>query len=252
MGRNTTCRIGTRVACLLALAVWAAIGASAQAGEAAGQDMIKLGDVKGISIPGLIDMIARDLNVNFLMPDTLAGTKVTMKWQRPLPKAEALDILRTVLDDEGLVLIETPYFLIVKMKGRDAHAMPDDVVVVPGEEELGTTDKMVTAIIVLKYIDSQEIFNNILAQMKGGTTYTAHLQRMNTIIIKDTESRIRYYIDIIEKLDVPGTAGIVTVHPIEYADAQELAVTLREVIEHQGAGATADARRGGPAQAACR
>jgi len=246
MGRHRTCRVGTMVAFVLALAVWAAIGASAYAGEAAGQDMIKLGPVKGVSIPGLIDMVARDLNVNFLMPDTLAGTKVTMKWDRPLPKAEALDILRTVLDDEGFVLVETPYFLIVKPKGREAYAMPDDVVILPGEQELGKTDKTVTAIIVLEYIDSQEIFNNILTQLKEPTTYTAHLQRMNTIIIKDTESRVRYYMEIIDKLDVPGTTGMVTVHPIEYADAQELAVTLREVIEHQGTGG-ADARRGGAA-----
>jgi len=191
--------------------------------------MINLGNQKGISIGRVIEMIAKDLEVNFLLPDQLTGT-VTMQWNRPLPKSEALDILRAILDDEGYMLIEGKYFITVTKKGPDATSAPTDVKVLPREEALGPTEKPVTALIVLNYIDADEAYK-IVGQLRDRTSLVVSLPRINAIIIKDAESRIRYIMSIIEKLDVPGTAGIITIVRIENADPNELADTIREILD---------------------
>ncbi len=240
MGRHGTCSTSARkprakawaAACAVALAVWLTCVGTGRAGEPANEPMLNLGDQKGVSISRVIDMIARDLKVNFLLPDQLTGT-VTLKWKRPLPKAEALEILRAILDDEGYALVETPHFMIVKKKGPDSNPMPTDVVVMRAEEKLGATEKPITAIIVLDYIDAKEIFQ-ILSQLRDRTALISMLPRINAIIIKDAESRVRYLMSIVEKLDVPGTTGIVTVVRIRYADAGHLTQTLKEVIVGKG------------------
>ena len=53
-------------------------------------------------------------------------------------------------------------------KGPDSNPMPTDVVVMRAEEKLGATEKPITAIIVLDYIDAKEIFQ-ILSQLRDRT-----------------------------------------------------------------------------------
>jgi general secretion pathway protein D len=192
------------------------------------EDMIKLGDQKGTSIPRVIEMIAKDLKVNFLMPEQLTGT-VTIRWNRDLPKSEALEILRTILDDEGYALIEGKHFIRVVQKGPNVASAPTDVVVVRGEQAVGETEKQITAIVVLNYIEANDAFQ-VLSQLRDRTALIAMLPGINAIIIKDSEARVRYLMDIVEKLDVPGTTGIVTVVRIEYAEAGKLAKIINDVI----------------------
>jgi general secretion pathway protein D len=242
MGRHRTCESRAAgpflaaaplaAACVVALVVWVASVAPAHAGQPAAEPMINLGDQTGISISRLIDMIAKDLEVNFLLPDQLTGT-VTMKWKRPLPKSEALEILRTVLDDEGYVLVETPHFMIIR-KQEQSRPAPTDVVVVQPDEPLAASEKLITAIIVLKHIEADEASKIVAPLQDRASSHTSVLPRINALIIKDAESRVRYLMEIIEKLDVPGTAGIVTIVRIDYADARELVAMLKQVIASQG------------------
>ena len=193
------------------------------------EGMLILGYQKGISIGRVIEMIAKGLEVNFLLSDQLTGT-VTMQWNRPLPKSEALDILRAILDDEGYMLVEGKYFITVKKKGPDFTPAPTEVKVLHREEALGPTEKPITALIVLDYIEAEEAYK-IVGQLRDRTALIMSLPRINAIIIKDAESRVRYLMSIIEKLDVAGTAGIITIVRIQHADTGEIAETIREILD---------------------
>jgi len=244
MGPQGTCRIAATVSRALARAAFALVltvlmagVAPALAGEPAGgevnepkkEETIRLGADQTLSIPRVIDIIAKDLKVNFLLPDKLTGT-VSIKWKRDLPKSEALDILRAILDNEGYALIEGTYFINVVKKGPDTAAIPTEVVVIHPEAGLPQSEKPVTAIIVLDYIEAKDVFN-ILGQLRDRTAMIQMLPRINAIIIKDAEARVNYLMSIVRKLDVPGTSGIVTVVPVQFADAKKLAETISEVLD---------------------
>jgi len=232
MERHGTCGIVALAACVLALMMYAVGVAPAFAGEPDGgeEEMIPIKGDQTLPIQRVIDIIGKDLKVNFILPEQLTGS-VVMKIKRGLPKAEAFDILRAILDNvgEGYALVEGPYFISVVKKGPEVYSVPTDVVTIRAEEPLGATEKPITAIIVLDYIDAKEVYS-ILAQLKDRKAFVSMLPRINAIIIKDAESRVRYLMSIIEKLDVPGTTGVVNIVQIEFADASKLARVINEII----------------------
>jgi general secretion pathway protein D len=192
--------------------------------------MISLKDQKNAPIPLIIDMLSRELKVNYLLPDQLTGT-VTIKWNRDLPGDEALNILRLILDDEGYTLIDRGSFLIVKPKaGSEPWSVPTPI---RDAKELSEGEEYVTAIVVLNYIEVQEV-QSLLTQLKDKAALVVPLTRINALIIKDSEARVRYLMEIIDKLDVPGTTGIVSVVRVMYADAGKLADLLDKVLTGQG------------------
>ena len=199
--------------------------------------MIKLGKLEGGNLLTVITTVAKGLEVNLLYPEDLVNVKVSYLCSRDLPADEALEILRAILDDENYMLVESPYFLkIVKKEemGPQVTEPPDQpIVVLPGDSELGNTEKPVTAIIVLDYIDANEVVG-VLGPLRDKRSLLNVLPRINAIILKDAESRVNYLMKIVEKLDVPGTAGIVEVRQIKFADAGQMAETVKAVLGGKG------------------
>ena len=83
---------------------------------------------------------------------------------------------------------------------------------------------------VLDYIEAEEAYK-IMGQLRDRTALLMSLPRINAVIIKDAESRVRYIMSIIEKLDVPGSDEIITIVRIKHADTIELADTIRELLD---------------------
>ena len=193
-------------------------------------DMLEF-DFRNTALDQVVRYFATQVNKNFIIPRTLNTSSVTIITGRPIPKAQAFEVLKTILDSEQWSLYEDENFIRIEKQGTPQDKIrPTDVKFIKGEDvHLNKSDSTTTALVVLNYISAQEI-QNILAPMRSPSSIMTAFSRINALFIRDTERNIEYIVSIIQKLDQPGTSGKITIVKLQYSIASEIAQTLSMVL----------------------
>ena len=96
------------------------------------------------------------------------------------------------------------------------------------------TDKLITQIVPLKYIDAKKL-QTTLSRIVSTNSMIAY-QPTNTLIISDTGYKVRKILQIISLLDVAGQQPQVALVPIRYGDAKAISQKVSEILKAQQAG----------------
>jgi general secretion pathway protein D len=112
---------------------------------------------------------------------------------------------------------------------------------------------VVTRLVNLKYVNSQDI-QQILSQLISGDGLVNAYTGTNSLIIIDSEDNIERLVKLVDELDVPFSNREMTIIPIQFADAQDIAQKLQDILgentRRDGASDLARASLGDPAAAA--
>ena len=182
----------------------------------------------------IIRDFAKEVGKNFIIPQSLANVKVTIVTGKPIPASEAFKVLETILASQQFSMVETEHFIkIFSQKVGEGKAEPTPIFVGKEEEKLEGENKLVTVIVVLEYIDVNEILV-ILSALRSPGAIIHPFRTINTLVIKDTEANAKYLLSIIKKLDVKGTIGIVTIIRLKYSSARDMTSILWEIISTRG------------------
>lgn len=229
--RQRALRVGTALALLAALLANARI-AGAQAEAATGGDrttitpdgLVNL-DFQDVEIATVIDTIARLTNRNFVYDDRVRG-RVTIISPTPIPIEQAYTAFESVLQVKGFTTVEAPGGVIKVIPIRDAKETSVDT---RSGLAAPDTDRFVTRLIPLRYIDAEAVSNTLKPLVSKEAALVAY-PATNTIILTDSAANINRILEILQAIDVETYKEDLAMIRVQYADAQTLAEQLSEVF----------------------
>src|SRR5438552_9838175 len=166
-----------------------------------------------------------------IKPGTDVKGKVDVWSNQPLSKDEAVDLLNTVLNQNGFAAVRKERTLTI-MSRKDAKT--EDIPVRRGNEpkDIQKNDEMVTQIIPVRYANATQLTKDLQPLLPSGAEMTAN-ESANALVITDTQANIRRMTEIVQALDTSiSSISAVRVFPLKYADAKDLATAVKEVFQN--------------------
>jgi type II secretory pathway component GspD/PulD (secretin) len=165
-----------------------------------------------------------------LKPGTDVKGKVDVWSNQPLSKDEAVDLLNTVLNQNGFAAVRKQRTLTI-MSRKDAKTEDIPVRRSADPNEIPKTDEMVTQIVPVRYANATQLTKDLQPLLPSGAEMTAN-ESANALVITDTQANIRRMTEIVHALDTSiSSISAVRVFPLQYADAKDLATAVKEVFE---------------------
>src|SRR5205814_9884549 len=139
-----------------------------------------------------------DLIIN-IKPGTDVKGRVDVWSNQPLSKDEAVDLLNTVLNQNGFAAVRKERTLTI-MSRKDAKT--EDIPVRRGDEpkDIQKNDEMVTQIIPVRYANATQLTKDLQPLLPSGAEMTAN-ESANALVITDTQANIRRMTEIVQALD---------------------------------------------------
>ena len=199
-----------------------------------GQDLVTIDFPEPTDIKDIIRAVAIWTGKNVILGKGVAG-KVQMISPRKVTKEEAYQAFLSALNVLNLTTVETGKVIKI-MPVRSA--MKDNLQIYQGSSWAPQTDKLITQIVPLKYIDAKQV-QSTLSRIGTSNAIIAY-SPTNTLIISDTGYKVRRILAIVELLDVQGQQPRLAIVPIRYADAKDVAAKVSDILR-----ASASSKGGG-------
>jgi general secretion pathway protein D len=182
-------------------------------------------DFQDVEIATVIDTIARLTNRNFVYDDRVRG-RVTIISPTPIPVEQAYTVFESVLQVKGFTTVDAPGGVVKVIPIRDAKETSVDT---RSGLTAPDTDRFVTRLIPLRFIDAEAIANTLKPLVSKEAALVAY-SATNTVILTDSAANINRILQILESIDVETYREELAMIRVQYADAQTLAEQLSEVF----------------------
>ncbi len=191
-------------------------------------------NVKNADIAAIVKVFSKKTKRNYILDENVRG-KVSIYLPGKVTSDEALRILESVLALKGFTSVPVSKNLWKIIPARDAKGatIPTKL----SSDLDSATAAVVTRLINLKYVNAEDM-QQIISQMISPNGIVNAYTGTNALIIIDSEDNVARLIDIINTLDVPFTSQEMTIVPIKYAEATDLAEKLKEILTDEKNNAT--------------
>ena len=197
-------------ACIAFGSVSGAAVAQEGGGPAAAPERVSI-DFEQAAIPVVVRFYAELLDRNFVLGPDLADVRITILAPRPVTPAQAWDAFVAALAQRGLqVYREGEFYRIARVRGDAAP---------PGARRYA-----------LRYARSADVAA-VLTDLAGADASVVAWPRTNAIIVVGAPGAADRLLRVARALDQPGAARSVHVVPLQHADANALAQTLRAILD---------------------
>ena len=175
-------------------------------------------------IADVIDLMSNKTGRNFIYDDRVRG-RVTIVSPACITVDEAYAVFESVLQVKGFTTVAAPGGAIKVIPLREAKET--NVETVRGRPP--GSDRFITRLIPLKYIDAEAISNTLKPLVSKDASMVAYAPT-NTIILTDSGTNIARILDILRDIDVETYKEELTVVHLKHADATTLAQQLSEIF----------------------
>jgi len=183
----------------------------------------------GADIESVIKAIGHYTRTTFVIDPRVKGT-INLVSEKPVTKAQALDLLASSLRLQGYAIVRTDGV---------AKVVPEaDAKLQAGPTQTTTTvrgDQIATQIFRLNYEQAANLVPVLRPLISPNNTINANPGN-NTIIVTDYADNLKRIGRIITALDAPGTTDLDVV-PIRHAIASDIAVLANRLLEQGGVAA---------------
>ena len=218
-----------RAATLPAQTTESAAAASSKAAGGNGTNVLRM-NFRGASLDLVLNYFseAAGFIIN-LKPGTSVRGKVDLWSNDPLTRQEALDLLDTVLIQNGLAAIRNGRVLTIV--ARD-EAKTQNVPVIQGSnpELIPVSDRVVTQIIPVRFVEVAQLVKDLQPLVSVQTSITAN-EAGNALVITDTQANIRKVAEVVRAIDMGAEdVTVVKVFHLQHADPSETADLLTSLF----------------------
>jgi general secretion pathway protein D len=190
-------------------------------------------DFENVDIALFIKYISELTGQNFIIDKAVRGN-VTIVSPTKISVDEAYKVFESVLEVQGFTTV--PSGSITKIV-PSADARSKSVETGFRDETGEVTDKIVTQLIPLQFADPDEL-KKLFTPLVSKSSVVIAYPSTNMLIVTDVLSNINRLMLIIKQIDVEGADQQITVIPIEFATATEVAKTLNTIFEAKSSGRT--------------
>lgn len=184
---------------------------------------------RGVPLDMVLNYLSEAAGFNIVVESPAKGT-VEVWSNRPVSKDEAVALLNQVLNKNGLAAIRNDKTLTIVTR---EEAKKRDIPVKKGAiaEDIPKNDEIVTQIIPVQYISATQLIKDLQPLLPTQTSLTAN-ESGNAIVLTDTQTNIRRMVEIINAIDTStASSASIKVFPLRYADAKELATSVKELFQ---------------------
>jgi general secretion pathway protein D len=198
-------------------------------------------DFNDVELSVVIDTIARLTGKNFIYDDRVRG-RVTIVSPTKITVDEAYAVFESVLQVKGFTTVQAPGGAIKVIPLREAKE--SNVETVRGEGAPPESDRFITRLITLRYIDAEAIAETLKPLVSKDASLVSY-PPTNTVILTDAATNISRILSIVRSIDVETFKEELSVIELEHADATTLAAQLSDIFgaEVSQASATGAAAR---------
>ncbi len=187
-------------------------------------ELIESFDFPNAEIADVVKAISELTGKNFIIDPSIRG-KITIIAPTQITVAEAYKAFLSALAINNFSVVPAGKFLKI-LPAR--NALKDNIEIYQGAYT-PNTDQMITRIVHLRHIPATE-FNKFANNLKSNSGTIDVYEPTNTLIISDFGTNVSRIQKILSQLDVPGFEEQLTVIPIRYAKAKDLADLIDQII----------------------
>jgi general secretion pathway protein D len=209
----------------LASPAWAQPAGTAGAGSTVSDGEVQL-DFNDVELSVVIDTIARLTGKNFIYDDRVRG-RVTIVSPTKITVDEAYAVFESVLQVKGFTTVQAPGGAIKVIPLREAKE--SNVETVRGGTAPPTSDRFITRLIPLRYIDAEAIAETLKPLVSKDASLVAYAPT-NTVILTDAATNISRILSIVQSIDVETFKEELSVIELRHADAGTMAQQLSEIF----------------------
>jgi general secretion pathway protein D len=189
----------------------------------------------------VIRSLSSVLGVNVVLTD-VPSKRVTLQTPQAVPAAQVGAVLESILESQGLVLVQTgPVAQVMPEAKRPATGPVRMGKELPDPPPLG----LITQIVPLEFIQADEALA-LLTQTASKMARVELVPRSNAVLITDRGVNVARYLELLRQLDVKtgGESGLRTyVYALKHASADELAGTLGQLFGTGGSSGPSERTR---------
>jgi type II secretory pathway component GspD/PulD (secretin) len=203
------------------------------AGNGGGQAGLRL-NFRGVPLEMVLNYLsdAAGFIIN-IKPGTDVKGKVEVWSNQPLSKDEAVDLLDTVLNQNGYAAVRKGRTLTIMSRDEAKKDKIPVISTIPtnGPAGMANSDAMVTQIIPIRYANATQMTKDLQPLLPSYASLTAN-ESANALVLTDTQSDVRRMVEIVRALDTSiSSISAVRVFPLNYADAKDLASAVKDLFQ---------------------
>ncbi|MBE0598735.1 MAG: type II secretion system secretin GspD [Desulfuromonadales bacterium] len=201
-------------------------------------------DFRDIELTDLIQTISELTGTNFIYDETVKG-RATIISPDPMTLDQAYNLFLTVLSVKGYTVVPAGRVnKVVPIRDAKENNLPTFT---GAAKVMG--DQYITRLVTLNNVDAAMVATT-LAPLVPKTSSVVAYPPANTLIITDSAANVERLVRIINQLDQPSGVDLMEVISLQYADANEVAQLINQILAQGGAGTAAPRTRARAAQAA--
>jgi len=152
---------------------------------------------------------------------------------KPMSRDEAVDLLNSVLNKNGLAAIRDGRTLTIVDK-NDAKTRDIPVKVSNDPSDIPKNDEIVTQIIPIRFVEADQLVKDLSSFVSPQATIVAN-EAGNSIVITDTQANIRHLAEIIKAVDSSAESETeIRVFRLKYANPSDVASLLSDLFTSGG------------------
>jgi general secretion pathway protein D len=183
---------------------------------------------QGASLTDVLNYLSEAAGFVIVQETPVSGT-VNIVSKQSLSTDETVDLLNTVLAEKGYAAIRNGRILKIVSR-RDVQRKDLPVIMGSDPEQIPRKDEVVTQILPLMYGEAAKLVENLRPLLPETATISSN-DASNAILMTDTQTNIRRMAMIIKALDTSvSSKSTLTVFPLQYSDAKEVATTITSLF----------------------
>ncbi len=199
--------------------------------QVVGEDAVQLDFVDAPLAAVLHALLGDLLKLDYTL-DTASDAVVSLRTQRPLPKAAVLEVLEALLNTHQLTLRRDSAGVYHVTTFDAAHLAPPVVV---GQAQLAQLPGAGVLVAPLRYIGAAEMSRILAPLLPDGALVRADPVR-NLLVLRGGKAQLEAWLELIHTFDVDALAGLsVGVFPLQHLSVGELRDALALVLGQPGA-----------------
>ena len=171
-----------------------------------------------------------------IVNDSNVKARVTVMNRQPITIDEAVDLINTILMEEGYTAVRRGRLLrLVRLEDAKLDSIP--VRYGNNPDVIGDSDTIITQIIPIRYAEAEALSNDLKPLVDDSFAQLTANASSNSLIMTDTEANVHRIVQIVNAVDKSiSSVTQVRVFPLSYADAEDTAQLLEETFqEHESA-----------------
>lgn len=206
----------------------ASAAASSRSGLTDPNKLIQL-NFKDTPIDMVFDQVSELLGRTIIRSPGI-NAAINLKSHTRLTQAEALEAIEAILAMNNITLVPMGDKFLRAVQTGQARQEGMSINLNLPEEGFGETDKLLSQVFTLRFVELAEI-QGVIQGLLHGYGKIQPLERANSLMITDTEANLARISELLDFLDQPVEAKIETrIYDIRYAEASQIASKLNELI----------------------